>query len=177
MKKILIIAVVVLMAGLTGCKKDSSSTAPTTTDPIVGTWLSTGTNVAYGLRLAPFKVKSITATFNANGSYTVVQTDSSNVITNFTGTYVNPASTNTDTTTTSLTHGATIHNIVASQATPTTVTATGIYAITDVNMTYEVIQTSPVLAGVLAPTAAGGFGSTTIGGVKYAIYVQKYVKQ
>ena len=44
-------------------------------------------------------------------------------------------------------------------------------------MTYEVIQTTPALAAVSAPTAAGGFGSTTIAGTKYAIYIQKYVKQ
>ena len=178
MKKMLILAAVVLIAGLTGCKKDSSNTVtPTPTDPIVGTWLSTGTNVAYGLRVAPFKVKSITATFNSNMSYTVVQTDSANVQTTLSGTYANPVSTSTDTLSTDGTTGATIYNIVANQTTPSTVTATGIYAIKNSNMTYEVIQTTPALAGVSAPTAAGGFGSTTIAGTKYAIYVQKYVKQ
>jgi len=162
----------------TSCKKDDGTTNPTpTVDPIVGTWVSEGANVAYGLKLAPFKVKKIVATFNENKSYTVVQTDSSNVNTTFTGTYTNPGSTNTDTLSTSVTKGSTIYNIVANQATPSTVTATGIYAINGSNMSYEVIQTSPALTGVNAPTAAGGFGSTTIAGVKYAIYVQKYVKQ
>ncbi len=144
---------------------------------IVGTWVTEGANVAYGLRLAPFKVKKIVATFNENKSYTVVQTDSANVTTTFTGTYVITESAYSDTLSTSITKGVKIYNIVANQATPSTVTATGIYAISSTNMSYEVIQTSPALTGVNAPTAAGGFGSTTIGGVKYAIYIQKYVKQ
>jgi len=146
-------------------------------DNIVGTWLTDGANVAYGLRLAPFKVKKIVATFNANKSYTVVQTDSSNVTTTFTGTYTITESTNSDTLSTTGTKGAKIYSIVANQQTPSTVTANGIFAVSNSKMTYEVIQTSPALAGVSAPTALGGFGSTTIAGVKYAIYVQKYVKQ
>jgi hypothetical protein len=178
MKQLLPIAALTLLVAMGGCKKDDTSTAPATTaDPIVGTWVSEGANVAYGLRIAPFKVVKIVATFNENKSYTVVQTDSSNVTTTLTGTYTNTESSSTDTLSTSATKGAKIYDIVANQASPATVTATGIYAISGSNMTYEVIQTAPVLTGVNAPTAAGGFGSTTIAGTKYAIYIQKYVKQ
>jgi len=144
---------------------------------LVGTWVSDGANVALGLKFAPFKVKKIVATFNDNQSYTVIQTDSLNVTTTFTGTYTYTESTYNDTLSTSFTKGAKVYSIVANQATPSTVTATGIYVISGTNMSYEVIQTSPVLAGVSAPTAAGGLGSTTIGGVKYNWYIQKYVKQ
>jgi hypothetical protein len=144
---------------------------------IVGTWITEGANVAFGLKLAPFKVKKIVATFNENKSYTVVQTDSANVTTTFTGTYTSTESTYSDTLSTSFTKGAKVYTIVANQATPSTVTATGIYAISSTNMSYEVIQTSPALTGVNAPTAQGGFGSTTIGGAKYNWYIQKYVKQ
>lgn len=177
MKKLLLLLVVASSMLLTSCKKDDSTTEPVAVDPIVGTWLSEGANVAYGLSVAPFNVSKIVATFNANKSYTVVQTDKSNVTTTFTGTYTNTASTNTDASTTTGTAGAVIFNIVANQASPAAVTATGIYAISGTNMAYEVIQTTPALSGVSAPTAAGGFGSTTIAGTKYAIYVQKYVKQ
>lgn len=178
MKQLLLIAAVAIMLALLSCKKEDSSTNPTTTaDPIVATWVSEGANVPIGLRGAPFKVKKITATFNANMSYTVVQIDSANTTTTFTGTYANTESTSSDTVSTSSTKGAKIYNIVANQASPSAVTATGIYAISGSNMTYEVIQTTPALTGVSAPTAAGGFGSTTIAGVKYAIYIQKYVKQ
>lgn len=177
MKKLLLLLVVAGSIIFTSCKKDDTTTAPIVVDPIVGTWVSEGTNVAYGLGVAPFNVSKIVATFNANFSYTVVQTDKSNVTTTFTGTYTNPVSTSTDASTTTGTQGATIYNIVANQSSPSAVTATGIYAISGTKMTYEVIQTTPALTGVSAPTAAGGFGSTTIAGTKYAIYVQKYVKQ
>jgi hypothetical protein len=179
MKKLLIFSFFVLAFVFTSCKKDSTTTPPTTTptDPIVTTWVSQGTNIPIGLRVAPFKVVKIVATFNANNSYTVVQTDSSNTQTTLTGTYSPTASTYKDTATGSLTNGAIIYNIVANQSSPTPVISTGIYAISGTNMTYEIIQTAPALAGVSAPTAAGGFGSTTIAGNKYSIYIQKYVKQ
>ena len=168
-----------LVLTLSSCKKDDSTTTdPVATTPaIVGTWVSEGANMAYGLRIAPFKVKKIVATFNANSTYTVVQTDSSNVNTTLTGTYTTVESSNTDTASASVTKGAKIITIAANQLSPSTVLATGIYAISGTNMSYEVIQTTPALSGVLPPTAVGGFGSTTIGGVKYAIYIQKYVKQ
>ena len=178
MKKLLFLSFFLLAPVFTSCKKDdTTTTAPPATDPFVTTWVSTGANVPYGLRVAPFKVVQIVATFNTNKSYTVVQTDSSNTQTTFTGTYTATASAFTDTASASFTKGATIYNIVANQSTPSAVISTGIYAISGTNMTYEIIQTSPAITGVSAPTAAGGFGSTTIAGNKYSIYVQKYVKQ
>ncbi len=177
MKKLLLLSFFALAFMLTSCKKDDNTTNVVASDPIVGTWVSTGTNVPYGLRVAPFRVVKIVATFNDNKSYTVIQTDSSNVQTTYTGTYSNNNSTYTDTASASLTKGATIINIIANQASPSAVTSTGIYAVSGTSMTYEIIQTTPAISGVNAPTAAGGFGSTTIGGTKYAIYIQKYVKQ
>lgn len=168
-----------LVLTLSSCKKDDDNTAApvATKDAIVGTWVSEGANVAYGLKVAPFKVKKIVATFNENKTYTVVQTDSSNVNTTLTGTYTFLESTFTDTLTGSVTKGVKIYNIVANQLSPSTVVATGICAISGSNMSYEVIQTTPAISGVLPPTAAVGFGSTSIAGVKYPIYIQKYVKQ
>ena len=177
MKKLLLLLIVAGSIVLTSCKSTDSSTTPVVVDPIVGTWISSGTNVAVGLQGAPFNVTKIVATFNADKTYTVVQTDKNNVNTTLTGTYTNPVSTSTDASTSYGTTGATIYSIVANQSSPTAVTATGIYAIIGAFMTYEVIQTTPALTGVSAPTAAGGFGSTTIAGTKYSIYVQKYVKQ
>ncbi|MGE5432102.1 MAG: hypothetical protein ACM3QX_13555 [Syntrophomonadaceae bacterium] len=176
MKKSLLLLFLGLTLVLSSCKKsDDNTTAPTTpTDPVVGTWVSEGVNVPLGLRL--LKVKKIVATFNDNKTYSVVQTDSSNVTTTVQGTYTSTATDYTDTLSTTGTKGAKIYNIVANQTAPA-VTATGIYSVNGNSMAYEVIQTSPVLSGVNAPTAQGGFGSTTVGGVKYAIYIQKYVKQ
>lgn len=146
-------------------------------DAIVGKWLCEGLNVPYGLRVAPFKVIKIVATFNENKSYTVVQTDSSNVNTTFSGTYTGTATTYTDTMSANMTKGAIINDITANQSSPSTITAQGIFAIKSTFMTYEVIQVNPPLAGVNPPTAAAGFGSTSIAGIKYPIYIQRYVKQ
>jgi len=177
MKKLLLLLAVAGTMFITSCKDEETTTEPVVVDPIVGTWVSEGANVPYGLSVAPFNVSKIVAVFNANKSYTITQTDKSNVTTTLTGTFTNTASTSTDASATYGTQGATIYNIVANQATPASITATGIYAISGTKMTYEVIQTTPALSGVSAPTAVGGFGSTTIAGTKYAIYVQKYVKQ
>jgi hypothetical protein len=176
MKKLLMYLLIAGSLVFTSCKSDDDDNPVVTQDdPIVGTWVSDGANVAYGLR-AGFKVKKIVATFSSNKTYSFVQTDSSNVSTTYTGTYSFTETTYTDTLSTSFTKGAKMYNIVANQTTPA-ITATGIGAISGSNMSYEVIQTSPALTGVNAPTAAGGFGSTSVGGVKYAIYIQKYVKQ
>lgn len=162
---------------LSSCKKDDSTvTPPVTTDAIVGTWVCDGANVPYGLKLAPLKIKKVIATFNDNKSYTVVQTDSSNVQQTLTGTYTITESTFNDTLSTSFTKGSKIYSIVANQSSPNPVIASGIYCISGTNMTYEVIQISPTL-GATPPTAAGGFGSTIYGGQKFPYYIQKYVKQ
>lgn len=177
MKKLLSLLLMLTFVFLSACSDDDDATAPEAVDPIVGTWVSEGANVAVGLGAAPFNVAKIVATFNANKSYTVVQTDKSNVTTTLTGTYTSTATTSTDGSAVYGTQGAKIYTIVANQSSPASVTATGIYAISGTKMTYEVIQTTPPLTGVSAPTAADGFGSTTIAGTKYAIYVQKYIKQ
>ncbi|MBI5728029.1 MAG: hypothetical protein HY965_09270 [Ignavibacteriales bacterium] len=177
MKKFLLVFALSFIALFTSCKdSDSTSTPAKVVDPIVGTWLCEGANVPVGLRYAPFRAIKIVAVFKEDKSYTVTQTDSANTITTFTGTYAITESANTDTASASVTKGAKIFNIVASQATPSVVTATGIYAISSTNMSYEVIQTDPP-KGVNPPTPAGGFGSTAVGTTKYPIYVQKYVKQ
>ena len=169
MKKSLLFALLfVISITFFACKDDDDSTNnQTPKDPMVGTWLSEGTNVAPLLRGAPFKIKKITATFNENLTYTVVQVDSNNVSTTLTGTYT-------------LTKSATgtIHKIVVNQQTPAALTAEGIYEINTTpepaQMSYEVVQTSPAI-GVAPPTPTGGFGSTG-GGVLGTLNVQKYVR-
>ncbi|MFO7446695.1 MAG: hypothetical protein R6W90_10020 [Ignavibacteriaceae bacterium] len=176
MKNLLMFLLISMSLVLVSCKDDDSDPVqPEEKAAIVGTWVSDGNNVAYGLR-ATLKVAKIVATFNENSSYSFVQTDSSGVSTTYNGTYTFIETTYTDTLTGSFTNGAKVYNMVASQTTPA-ITASGIAAVSGNNMSYEVIQTSPALTGVNAPTAAGGFGSTTVGGVSYAIYIQKYVKQ
>lgn len=145
----------------------------TVEDPIVGVWTSEGANVAPLLYGPPFNVRKIVATFKADGSYIVVQTDSSQTSLTLTGIYTAAAG------------GAAspkdkIRTITVNQGTPTSITAEGIYEVTvagdgSVTMQYEIAQTEPPLAGVTKPTPEGGFGSTA-GGAFGTINVQKYVR-
>jgi len=110
-------------------------------EPIVGSWLSEGANVAPGLK-STLKTKKIVAVFNANATYTVTATDSSNVDVVYTGTFATAASSNTS-----------IRTITLNQTTPTSVTSSGIYQVTASGLlTYEVIQTTPAIPGFVAPT-------------------------
>ncbi|MFZ1731475.1 MAG: IPT/TIG domain-containing protein [Bacteroidota bacterium] len=144
----------------------------TVQDPIVGTWTSEGSNVALLLYGAPFNVRKIVATFKADGSYIVVQTDSSQTNLTLTGVYVvapgNAAAPNDK-----------IRTVTVNQGQPTSVTAEGIYEVTvapaGITMKYEIAQTEPPLAGVTKPTPALGFGSTA-GGLFGTINIQTYVK-
>jgi len=178
MKKLLLLLVITGSVFFMSCKDEETTNEPeVVADPIVGTWVSEGANVAVGLAAAPFNVAKIVATFNSNKSYTVVQTDKSGVSTTLSGTYTNPISTSTDGSDVYGTKGASIYNMVANQSSPTSVVASGIYAISGTKMTYEVIQTTPAITGVTAPTASAGFGSYKYNGTAYSVYVQKYVKQ
>lgn len=137
-----------------------------TSELITGTWVSEGVNVAPGLVLT-LKTKKIVATFNTNSTYTVVATDSSNASVTYSGTYSTSANANT-----------TIRNITLNQTVPTSVTSTGIYRVTTKDLTYEVIQTTPAIPGFTAPTATGGFGSTSYNGIPLgATWIQKFIYQ
>lgn len=154
---------------LAACGGKDEGTGPAKTDEIVGTWVSTGTNIPLGLRMAPIKAKNIVATFNANNTYTVVSTDSSNANTTFTGTWTSAAGST----------AGVIRAISLSQATPAALTSQGIFQVTGTTMKYEVIQTSPAIQGVTAPTVSGGFGSSAYNGTPFPaqMYVQTYTKQ
>lgn len=143
-------------------------------DPIVGVWTSDSTNVAPLLYGPPFNIRKIVATFKADGSYIVVQTDSSQTSLTLTGIYTAAAG------------GAPapndkIRTITANQGTPSSVTAEGIYEVTvagdgGITMKYEIAQTEPPLAMVTKPTPEAGFGSTA-GGAFGTINVQMYVRK
>jgi hypothetical protein len=162
-------AAILVLAALVigGCKKDDSTTTPSpTNDPVVGTWVSSGTNVAPGLRSA-LKVKSVTVVFNADSTVTTQSTDSSNVVTSYTGgTYHLGAAADT-----------TIRSIVIAYTTPA-ITQSGIVKVVGSTLQLEVVQTTPQLTGVTAATVAGGFGSTKYNGIALGVtYIQTYVKQ
>ena len=158
-------------------KKGSGQTKElqfTVEDPIVGVWVSEGeTKVAPLLYGPPFNIRKIVATFKSDGSYIVVQTDSSQTSLTLTGIYVAAAGN-------APAPNDNIRTITVNQGTPTSVTAEGIYEVTvntdgSISMKYEIAQTEPPLSGVTKPTPVGGFGSTS-GGLLGTINVQNYVK-
>lgn len=138
---------------LAGCPEDEPTVVePTATDEpmedpaIVGDWVSEGDDVSPLLVL--FATATIDATFAADGSYTVVQTDTSDASVTYTGTYTVDESTDPAT-------------IVVTQTSPTAATASGIWAVeADGSLRYEVIQTTPDI-GFMPPTVEAGFGSSS----------------
>lgn len=159
MRKHAILAMLVLAGfGLTACGDEDSTGVDDDQDELVGTWVSAGADVAPGLQAEPFSADSIIATFNENGTYTVLQYSGGAEIT-LTGTYdVGPQA------------EGSIRAITAEQGSPVAVTSEGIFQVTGSTMRYEIIQTQPALEGVNPPTVEGGFGSTSIGGVETGGY-------
>ncbi|MED5371380.1 MAG: hypothetical protein VX899_10230 [Myxococcota bacterium] len=131
------------------------------TPVITGDWLSEGEDVSEVLGL--YGYVKVDATFNDDGTYTVVSTDGDGATTTFSGTYT--ADTSTDP-----------HSIVLSQTQPSEATAEGIYAIDGTTMQYEVVQTVPDY-GFTAPTPESGFGSTSGPGLSAGQNLQVFQRQ
>ena len=150
-----------------GCSKsdDNPVVTPPTADVIVNTWISEGAGVAPGL-VSLLKTVKITATFNANDTYTVIAKDSTGAEVTYSGTY-----------SVSENSGTTIRSITLNQTAPTSVTSQGIYQVDSKGMMkYEVIQTTPAIAGFTPPVASAGFGSTAYLGTPLgAVYIQGFV--
>ena len=156
---------------LAGCGNavDTTGSGGNQQQPVVGTWVSQGADVAPLLAGAPFNNVKITATFNGDATYSVVGIDSSNKEIDYTGTYqIMPA---------------TVGNIVQirlSQVTPSTAQAEGMYQVdtsqTPNRMQYEVVQTQPT-NGLTPPTPDKGFGSTVYNGMQISTLIQKYSRQ
>ena len=145
----------------------SASIAFTALNALVANWKSEGaTQVAPGLYAAPFKVRKIVATFNSNSTYTVTSTDSAGANIGYTGTWTKTGP-----------NSASIFAIVLNQATPTSVTSTGIYRVSNDTLSYEIIQTTPAITGVTAALPDSGFGSTKYNGVRWPIWIQKFIRQ
>ena len=155
---------------LAGCGNAVEVGGPGTQhQPIIGTWVSQGADVAPLLAGAPFNNTKITATFKDDGSYSVVSFDTSNKEIDYAGTYqIMPS---------------TIGNIIqirCSQVMPSTAQAEGMYQIDTtqmpVRMQYEVVQTQPT-NGLQPPTPDKGFGSTLYNGKQISTLIQKYSRQ
>lgn len=145
----------------------SATIAFNTLNALAANWKSQGvTQIAPGLYAAPFNVRTIVATFSANNTYTVTSTDSANATINYTGTWTKTGP-----------NSANIYAIVLNQATPASVTSTGIYRVSNDTLSYEIIQTTPAITGVTPALPDSGFGSTKYNGVRWPIWIQKFVRQ
>lgn len=136
---------------------------------VVGTWVSTGANLAKGFTTPPFSYKSISGQFNADLTYVVTGTDSNGKTSMLSGTWQSSPSS-----------VAGIYDFTQNQTSPSAATAKGIYKIdatvTPPLLTLEGVQTMPSL-GASPPTAQQGFGSTTVNGQKTSDWIQKYERQ
>jgi hypothetical protein len=155
--------------GQDGSQQTGGDMAGMTPVTVVGTWLSTGANLAKGFTQAPFNVQSITGVFKADSTYSVTSVDMSGKMTTSAGTWTSmPSSV------------AGIFDFQQNQTQPSAATAKGIYQIDATQsppmLTLEGVQVSPSL-GASPPTAAQGFGSTTVNGQKTSDWIQKYVRQ
>lgn len=135
-------------------------------NPIVGSWLSAGTNVA-PLLDAIFTgsggVDSIYATFTAT-DYTVRQVNGNSSVVNYSGTYTAVKDDATD-----------IYTLTIAQTLPSATSNAGIFQVFDANpdsMKYEVVLVNGTNT---PPTPATGFGSTN-GGAFGTTNVQRYIR-
>ncbi|KAA3614584.1 MAG: hypothetical protein DWQ05_14905 [Calditrichaeota bacterium] len=168
-----IILALMLVFGSVGCDKDSDNGTNNDDDgkTIVGTWVSTGNNVALLLNLifaGNGGIDSVYADFGADQVYNVRQVNVDKTVLTYVGTYTSEKSGTGD-----------IYKISITQTAPAAAIVEGIYeidlSVTPHGMTYEVVQTDPP-AGI-APTAAAGFGSTNGGALTPAdANVQKYIR-
>ncbi len=171
MKKLLLLLVVAGSVFFTSCKDDETTTEPVVQkDPLIGTWISTGANVAPLLNTifaAVGGVDTVYSTFSENNSYVVKQVNKNKSFATYEGTYTVTKSTTGD-----------IHKISIVQTKPSAATNEGIYQISSTTtpntMKYEVVITS--VGTNVPPTPEKGFGSTN-GGAFGTLNVQNYVKK
>ncbi len=164
MKRYLLVLTILLgMFLMASCDKDDDNgTNPVkTAEAWVGTWLSTGANVAPLLALAPFNLDSVRVEFKDNQTVTTQSHVKDGAWTSLSGTYV-------------VTKSATgaIHSI---QIVYAAYSQGGIIQVTEGNpdqLQLEVIQTVPAIP-FTPRTPETGFGSDAALGV---LNLQKYVR-
>jgi len=131
-------------------------------DPLVGLWISEGSDISTLFANLPFNYEYIEATFRADGTVvTFIEDDGGS-------TYVTSGTYTTDTSTVPAV-------ITLQQVDPYAATLQGIYLADTDELTYEVVQLTPDY-GYTPPTPDGGFGSTSGPNLTPGINVQTYVR-
>jgi len=165
----LFILAMAMVFSFTSCEKDDDTTTPTPTpaaNPLIGTWKSVGSDIAFLLRFPPVNSDSLWASFSANNTYQVKSFDTAGTALTFSGTWSATKSSVRN-----------VYTITLNQSAPSAVTSEGIFEVyaagTD-SMYYEVLQTNPTLTGFTGPTPASGFGTTAGPGLQPGWNLQKY---
>lgn len=164
----LLLMLVALAASVSSCTEDEETTPTPTTpvNPIIGTWKSVGTDIAFLLRFPPVNSDSIWAKFSANNTYEVKSFDTAGTALTFAGTWTATKSSVRN-----------VYTITLNQSAPSAVTSEGIfevYAASPDSLYYEVLQTNPSLPGFTGPTPATGFGTTAGPGLQAGWNLQKF---
>ncbi|MFT5583806.1 MAG: hypothetical protein ACI9VR_001390 [Cognaticolwellia sp.] len=138
---------------------DTADTGEEEAARIVGDWLSEGEDVS--VLLGYFSVVKVEASFNDDGTYTVISTDTEGAPTTYSGTYAADNSTDPQ-------------GIVVTQIQPQDGVSRGIFDVDGTTMQYEVVQDG---LGYTAPTPESGFGSTSGTGLTEGDNVQVFQVQ
>jgi hypothetical protein len=149
-------AVVALTAA---CNSDSAM-GPARQDEIIGTWISTGSDVAVGLT-STMRAAAVRATFKQDFTYTIELVDSTHATLTYAGTWsVSGAE-------------ETIRTIALAQTSPTTGSGQGVFQVSGARMTFEV---GPMTQqGFGSSNVAGGFGSSASpDGVASSVWIQRF---
>jgi hypothetical protein len=129
------------------CASDNGL-APSRHDEIVGTWISTGSDVALGLSAA-MRTAAVKATFSADSSYRIELIDSTHATVIFAGTWSVSGTPQS------------IRSITLTQIAPAAAVEQGVFQVNGARLTFEVVPIQSSNAPLTAATIAGGFGSTT----------------
>ena len=130
---------------------------------LVGRWLSEGADLAPLLSGPPANLRRLEATFRADGTFVVAVRNQQAQAFSLEGTYT-------------LDEGTDPAQITLRQTRPEPAVSEGIWVVEGDTLRYEVAQIDPPIAGVLPPSVAGGFGSTSNGDFG-ADNVQRYQRQ
>lgn len=131
-------------------------------EPLVGTWVSEGSDISPLFANLPFSYTMIVATFRADGTVVTDIEDKDGA------TYVTSGTWEAD--------NATVPaSIVLVQVEPYAGRLEGIFQVDGDELTYEVVQVEPDY-GYVPPTPANGFGSTSGPSLTPGINVQTYVR-
>ncbi len=167
MKKLLTLLFILSFFSVIQLQAQNSPANVKSAENIVGTWLSTGDNIAPLLQVIfSQNIDTIYSTFNADNSYSVHQINKDGTKIDYAGTY-----------TAAVSGTGNICTITIEQSTPTVATVEGIFEVDTTAspdfLKYEVVQTSGTQN--VPPTPEGGFGSSN-GGTLGTTNVQKFVK-